>query len=87
VSATATTAATTKYLVVEEAADLLRMSVRALHERTRHRTVPMRKLANSRKLLFVESELHDFMNGAELEVVEKADGSILVKPIAQAVAA
>jgi hypothetical protein len=71
------------FLVIEEAAELLRMSVRAVHERTRTRSIPMRKLAATRKILFVRDELLAFMDGAELEVTEKPDGSILVKPIAQ----
>jgi hypothetical protein len=72
--------AETQYLVIEEAADLLRMSVRAVHERTRTKSIPMRKMAATRKLLFVRDELVAFMDGAELEVTEKSDGSIIVKP-------
>jgi hypothetical protein len=72
------------FLVIEEAAELLRMSVRAVHERTRTRAIPMRKLAATRKILFVRDELLAFMDGADLEVTEKPDGSILVKPIAKA---
>ena len=72
----------TQYLVIKEAADLLRMSVRAVHERTRTKSIPMRKMAATRKLLFVRAELIDFMNGAELETIEKVDGSVIVRPIA-----
>jgi hypothetical protein len=75
------------YLVVEEAADLLRMSARALHEFTRTRSVPMRKMARTRKLLFVKSELIEWMNGAELDVVVKDDGSIIVTTVEAVVAA
>ena len=73
--------AETQYLVVKEAADLLRTTVRAVHERTRTKSIPMRKMAATRKLLFVRSELVAFMDGAELEVTEKADGSVIVKPV------
>jgi excisionase family DNA binding protein len=72
-----------QYLTVDEAAELLRMSVRAVHERTRTRSIPMRKLAATRKILFVRDELFAFMDGADLETLEKADGSIIVKPIPQ----
>ena len=70
-----------QYLVIKEAADLLRMSVRAVHERTRTKSIPMRKMAATRKLLFVRAELVAFMDGAELLVTEKADGSVIVKPL------
>ena len=71
------------FLVIGEAAEMLRMSVRAVHERTRTRSLPMRKLAATRKILFVRDELLEWMDGAELETVEKPDGSIIVRPIAQ----
>jgi hypothetical protein len=77
----------TQYLVIKEAADLLRMSVRAVHERTRTKSIPMRKMAATRKLLFVRDELIAFMDGAELLVTEKADGSIIVKPLEAAATA
>jgi hypothetical protein len=71
---------TPKYLVIDEAAELLRMSVRAVHERTRTRSIPMRKLAATRKILFVREELLAYMDGAELTVFEKSDGSVIVRP-------
>lgn len=71
------------FLTVDEAADVLRLSVRAIHERTRpgNRSIPMRKMAGTRKLLFVADELRDFMDGADLETIEKADGTVIVRPV------
>jgi hypothetical protein len=76
-----------QFLVIDEAAELLRMSVRAVHERTRTRSIPMRKLAATRKILFVRDELLAYMDGADLETIEKSDGSIIVRPITAGVAA
>jgi hypothetical protein len=73
-----------KYLVIEEAAELLRMSVRAVHERTRTRSIPMRKLSAARKILFLESELHAYMDGCELTVDARPDGSVIVRPVVAA---
>jgi hypothetical protein len=44
-------------------------------------------MAATRKLLFVRDELIAFMDGAELLVTEKADGSIIVKPLEAAATA
>jgi hypothetical protein len=73
-----------EFLVIDEAAELLRMSVRAVHERTRTRSIPMRKLSAARKILFVRDELLAFMDGAELQVTETPDGSVIVRPVALA---
>jgi hypothetical protein len=42
----------------------------------------MRKLATTRKILFVREELLAYMDGADLETLEKADGSVIVRPAA-----
>jgi excisionase family DNA binding protein len=68
-------------LVAEEAAGLLRMSLRTLHELTRTGGVPHRKLPGSRRCLFVSSELEQWMNGAGLEVVELGRGGRIVRPV------
>ena len=44
--------------------------------------MPIRKIAATKKLLFVRDELIAWMDGAELETIEKADGSVIVKPMA-----
>ena len=78
---------TPKYLVAKEAAEYARMTLRSLHERTSQRTIPFRKLAGSRRLLFTPDDLDAWLDGAPLEVTEKPDGSIIVRPKAQEVTA
>lgn len=75
-----TTTEGTEFLTTEEAARLLRRSVRALHERTRTRAVPFRRAPGTRRCLFVRSELEAWLGGAPLEVVELHDGGIVVRP-------
>lgn len=58
------------YLVTAEVAELLRCSVRTVHELTRRRAIPHRRVPGTRRCLFVESELREWLNGAELDVRE-----------------
>jgi excisionase family DNA binding protein len=69
------------YLTVEEAAELLRRSPRSVHELTRSRKIPHRRLVGMRRLLFLADELEAWADGAELETIELADGSRVVRPI------
>jgi hypothetical protein len=68
------------YLTVEEVADRYRTTVRAIHGRTRLRTIPHMKRTGFRQLLFSSADLDAWDAGAALEVVELLDGSILVRP-------
>lgn len=70
-----------RWLVASEAAEHVRMSLRQLHARTAERAIPFRRPAHSRKMIFSAAELDAWLDGAELETVEKPDGSILVRPI------
>jgi excisionase family DNA binding protein len=71
-----------QYLTVEEVAELLRCSRRSVHGLTAARALPHRKLAGTRRLLFVEDELRAFVEeGAALETIELADGGRIVRPI------
>jgi excisionase family DNA binding protein len=74
------------YLTIEQAAEELHCTPRSVHERTRLRAIPMRKIAGTRRVLIPRDELVAFMDGAELEVVEKPDGSVIVRPVAVTVA-
>lgn len=67
------------FLTVEQAADLLHQTPRSVHERTRLRAIPMRKLKGTRRVLIPRDELFEFMGGADLEVVKKDDGSVIVR--------
>lgn len=70
------------YLLVEDVAARHRCSTRSVHELTRLRAIPHRKLPGSRRCLFLEHELAAWENGAALEVVELPRGGRVVKPAA-----
>ena len=68
-------------LVTTEVAALLRCPVRSVHELTRRAAIPHRKMANTRRCLFVESDLLEWLDGAELEVVQLPLGGRVVRPV------
>lgn len=68
------------YLTTDQVAARLRCSVRSIHELTRLRRIPHRKLPGSRRCLFVESDLTAWEAGAELEVRELRLGGRVVVP-------
>lgn len=71
---------TSAYVTVEEAADLLRVSRRTVHELTRTARIPHRRLAGTRRCLFLPDELDAWLNGSPLEVTELDGGGRLVTP-------
>jgi excisionase family DNA binding protein len=68
------------FLFVEEVAARLRCSRRTVHELTRLREIPHRRLSGSRRCLFRVEELEAWENGADLELVELAGGGRVVRP-------
>jgi excisionase family DNA binding protein len=68
------------YLVAEEVAERLRCSLRTIHELTRLRQIPHRRLPGSRRCLFLPVELEAWENGAALETVELRQGGRVVRP-------
>jgi hypothetical protein len=72
-----------QFLIANEAAAYTRMTLRSLHERTSKHTVPFRRIAGMRKLLFVAADLDAWLNGAPLETIELPDGGLIVRPAAQ----
>jgi hypothetical protein len=64
---------------LEDGNGLEYVSTRTVHEWTRRRIVPFRRLPHSRALLFLEEKLLAFESGAELRVVERG-GGIYVTP-------
>jgi excisionase family DNA binding protein len=72
------------YWVVEDVAERMRCSTRSVHELTRLREIPHRKLPGSRRCLFLEEELEAWEAGAQLEVIELPRGGRVVKPKALA---
>jgi excisionase family DNA binding protein len=71
---------TQNFLLIEEAAELLRMSVRTLHGLAQQRGVPHRRPPRGRRLLFLETEVRAWLDGAELETHELPHGGRVVKP-------
>lgn len=67
------------YLSIEQAAEMLHCTPRSVHERTRLRAIPMRKVAGTRRVLIPRDELTAWLDGAELETIEKPDGSVIVR--------
>jgi hypothetical protein len=57
-----------------EVSERLRCSLRAVHELTRLRLIPHRRLPGCRRSLFREDELDACENGADLEVPELCHG-------------
>jgi predicted DNA-binding transcriptional regulator AlpA len=73
---------TKKFLLVEGVAAMTGNSVRTVHELTRQRRIPCRRIAGTRRLLFDEEELIAWIDSggnADLEVTEGHDGSLVVR--------
>jgi excisionase family DNA binding protein len=69
-------------LHVEDVAELLGISVRSVHELTRKRAIPFRKIEGTRRALFLEDELRAWVEAsgtAPLEVVEGNRGGVVVR--------
>jgi excisionase family DNA binding protein len=67
---------------VEHVAELLGVSVRSVHELTRRRAIPFRKIEGTRRALFIEAELRAWVEAggtAPLEVVEGERGGVVVR--------
>jgi excisionase family DNA binding protein len=69
------------FLVTEEVAARLRCSVRTIHELTRARAIPHRKLPGARRCLFKQDELLAWEDGTDLEVLEPPGGGRVVRPV------
>ena len=68
------------FLTSSEVAVRLRCSLRTVHELTRTRQIPHRKLPGMRRCLFRVDELDAWENGAELRAVILDGGGRLVTP-------
>ena len=67
------------FLTLEEAAEYVRMSAYTLGEKCREYAAPHRKAPGSRRLLFRQNELEDWLDGAELEFVTQKKGGRVVR--------
>jgi excisionase family DNA binding protein len=77
------------FLRVEDVADKLGCSTRSVHELTRRRAIPFRRIAGTRRCLFREDEVLAWVDAGgtlPLEVVEGERGGVVVR-IAEAVPA
>ncbi len=68
------------YLVVADVAKLLNCSERTVHERARFCEIPHRKPSGCRRLLFLEGELRQWLDGCELDVQTLPRDGRVVKP-------
>jgi excisionase family DNA binding protein len=71
------------FLLVEDVAGLLGLSVRSVHELTRQRRIPCRRIPGTRRVLFDEDELRAWVDeggAGALEVIEGRDGGLVVRP-------
>ena len=59
----------------------LRWSLRSIHELTRAKAIPHRRLPGARRCLFREDELIAWEDGADLEVVVLPHGGRVVRPV------
>lgn len=69
------------YLRTEAVAELLGVSLRTIHERTRTDSIPCRRLPGLRRVLFDEAELQAWVDGASLEVITTSSGARIVRPV------
>lgn len=70
-------------LLVEDLSRLLGVSTRTIHELTRKRSIPCRRIAGTRRILFDSEEIADWVDAGgavDLEVIEGRDGGLVVKP-------
>ncbi len=68
------------YITVETVAERYDCSIRSIHELTRSKRIPHRRLPGTRRCLFVLAELDAYDAGAELEVQEMGAGGRIVTP-------
>lgn len=66
-------------LTTHEVVELLRCSVRTVHELTREGRIPRRRLSHTRGCLFVDADLQRWFDGAELEVITLPDDGRIVR--------
>jgi len=78
-----TRTAASPYLVTEEVAERLRCSIAKVHELTRLRAIPHRRLPGSRRCLFLVADLEAWEAGGELQVRELERGGRVVEVVVQ----
>jgi excisionase family DNA binding protein len=69
-----------RYLTLEQAAELLALSPYTTRTKAAAGEIPHRRLSGMRRLLFVEAELVAWLDGAALEKVPAPNGGRVVRP-------
>ena len=69
------------WLDTKQAAAYIGRSPRVVHELTRQERIPHRRINGVRGYVFRASDLDAWLEGAQLETVELADG-LIVRPVA-----
>ena len=72
--------ATSPYLLAEDVAARLHVSMRTVHELTRTGGIPHRRLPGTRRVLFLEAELRAWEDGADLVAQMLPRGGRVVRP-------
>jgi len=68
-----------RYLTTEEAADVLRCSLRTVQQLVADAAIPSRRIAGMRRVLIPPDELEQALAGAPLETVELPRGGRVVR--------
>jgi excisionase family DNA binding protein len=68
-----------RYLTTEEAASVLRCSLRTVQQLVARDAIPYRKVAGMRRVLIPPDELEESLAGAELEAVQLPRGGRAVR--------
>lgn len=69
-----------RYLTTEEAASVLRCSLRTVQQLVADGAIPHRKIGGMRRVLIPPDELDAYLDGAVLETVELPRGGRVVRP-------
>ena len=73
----------THYDTLEQISELLHRSPRAIHALTAARRIPFRRIAGTRRCLFLEDEVLAWVDAGgalPLEVIETDGGGVVVRP-------
>lgn len=73
----------TRFLTVEQTADVLHCSIRTVQSLIAKGSIPSRRLAGMRRVLVPADELEAALAGAPLEVVPLPRGGRLVRVVAE----
>jgi excisionase family DNA binding protein len=70
----------TRYLTLADAAELLGLSAYTVRTKAAAGELPHRKLPGSFRILFLEEEITDWVDGAQLETIRTPGDGRVVRP-------